>query len=44
MYRYSPQRSRAPATAGPPPRLAKAGAGPGAVEGGYQLVLALSVL
>ena len=38
------QRPRAPATAGPPPRLAEAGAGPGAVEGGYQPVLALSVL
>ena len=28
----------------PPPRLAEAGAGRGAVEGGYQPVLALSVL
>ena len=36
--------ARAPATVGPPPRLAEAGAGPGAVEGGYQPVLALSVL
>ena len=40
----SPERPRAPATAGPPPRLAEAGAGPGAVEEGCQLVLALSVL
>ena len=30
---------RAPATAGPPPRLAEAGAGPRAVEGGCQPVL-----
>ena len=36
--------ARAPPTAGPPPRLAEAGAGPGAVEGGYQPVLVLSVL
>ena len=36
-----PQRPRAPAT---PPRLAKAGSRPGAVEGGCQLVLGLSVL
>ena len=35
-----PQRPRAPATAGPPPRLAEAGAGPRAVEGGCQQVLA----
>ena len=28
----------------PPPRLAEAGAGQGAVEGGYKPVLALSVL
>ena len=39
-----PQRPRAPATAGPPPRLAETGAGPGSVEGGGQPVLALSVL
>ena len=39
-----PQRPRAPATAGPPPRLAEAGAGPGAVEEGCQPVQALSVL
>ena len=39
-----PQCPRAPATAGPPPRLAEAGAGPGAVEGGCQPVLALLVL
>ena len=38
------QRPRAPATAEPPPRLAEVGAGPGAAEGGYQPVLALSVL
>ena len=38
------QCPRAPVTAGPPPRQAEAGAGPGAVEGGYQPVLALSVL
>ena len=39
-----PQRPRAPATAEPPPRLAEAGARPGAEEEGYQLVLVLSVL
>ena len=36
--------SRAPATAGPPPRLAEDGAGPGAVEGGCKPVLALPVI
>ena len=44
MGHAGPQRTRAPATAGPPPRLAEAGAGPGSVEGGCQPVLALSVL
>ena len=39
-----PQHFRAPATAGRPPRLAEAGAGPGAVEESCQPVLALSVL
>ena len=39
-----PQRPRAPARAEPPPRLAEAGAQPGAVEGSYQPVLGLSVL
>ena len=33
-----------PKCTGPPPRLAEAGAGPRAVEGGCQLVLASSVL
>ena len=28
-----PQHPRAPATAGPPPRLGEVGAGPGSVEG-----------
>ena len=37
-----PQHPRAPATAGPPPRLAEVGAGRGFVEG--QPVLALPVL
>ena len=35
-----PQRPRAPATDGPPPRLAEADVGPKAVEGGCQPVLA----
>ena len=35
-----PQRPRAPATDGPPPRLAEAGVGPRVVEGGCQPVLA----
>ena len=36
----SHQRPRAPATDGPPPRLAEAGVGPRVVEGGCQPVLA----
>ena len=35
-----PQNPRVPATAGPPPRLAEVGVGPGFVEGGCQPVLA----
>ena len=40
FYNEEPQRPRAPATDGPPPRLAEAGVGPRVVEGGCQPVLA----